>query len=54
MLGILRAGNGFVPLDPHHPEDRLSFVVADCRIEILVTDAQHLSQALALAGRGDT
>ncbi len=54
MLGILKSGHGFVPLDPRHPDERLHFVIADCQIEILVTEARYLEQALALAGRDST
>ncbi|HJX28243.1 MAG TPA: amino acid adenylation domain-containing protein, partial [Thermoanaerobaculia bacterium] len=29
LLGILKAGGAFVPLDPFHPEERLAFVLED-------------------------
>ncbi|HEX7185752.1 MAG TPA: amino acid adenylation domain-containing protein, partial [Thermoanaerobaculia bacterium] len=29
LLGILRAGGAFIPLDPFHPEERLAFVLED-------------------------
>ncbi|HEX7186070.1 MAG TPA: amino acid adenylation domain-containing protein, partial [Thermoanaerobaculia bacterium] len=29
LLGILRAGGAFVPLDPFHPEERLAFLLDD-------------------------
>ncbi len=54
MLGILQAGQGFVPLDPRHPDERLGFVIADCRLKILVTEALHLPQALRLAEKSAT
>jgi amino acid adenylation domain-containing protein len=37
ILGILKAGGAYVPLDPDYPEDRLDFLMADARIEVLVT-----------------
>lgn len=38
LLGILKAGGGYVPLDPALPADRLSFMVNDARIRLIVTD----------------
>ena len=29
MLGILKAGAAYLPLDPHYPTDRLAFVLED-------------------------
>jgi amino acid adenylation domain-containing protein len=37
MLGIFKAGAAFVPLDPSQPQERLAFMLADTKIEILVT-----------------
>ncbi|SFH04896.1 amino acid adenylation domain-containing protein, partial [Duganella sp. CF458] len=30
MFGILKAGAGYVPLDPSYPADRLAYMLADC------------------------
>ncbi|WP_405577609.1 non-ribosomal peptide synthetase [Streptomyces sp. NBC_01190] len=38
LLGILKAGGGYVPLDPDYPADRLSFMVEDARVPVVVTD----------------
>jgi amino acid adenylation domain-containing protein/non-ribosomal peptide synthase protein (TIGR01720 family) len=37
MLGILKAGGAFVPLDPTYPPVRLAFILEDAGIPILVT-----------------
>jgi amino acid adenylation domain-containing protein len=37
LLGILKAGGSFVPLDPDYPADRLTFMLEDSRVSILVT-----------------
>ena len=29
LLGILKAGGGYVPLDPGYPEERLRFMLGD-------------------------
>ncbi|MGW1933648.1 amino acid adenylation domain-containing protein, partial [Streptomyces sp. NPDC001919] len=40
MLGILRAGASFLPLDPGYPEDRLRRYVDVSRCELILTDAR--------------
>ena len=37
MLGVLKAGAAFVPLDPSYPRERLAFMVEDAQFKILVT-----------------
>ncbi len=41
LLGILKAGGAFVPLDPSYPEERIEFMVADAGLSILLTQ-EHL------------
>ncbi|MGW4464054.1 non-ribosomal peptide synthetase [Micromonospora sp. NPDC004704] len=38
LLGVLRAGAAYVPLDPDHPTARLDAILADAAPTILVTD----------------
>lgn len=45
LIGILKAGGVFVPLDPNYPQERLSFMLADAQVSILVTQ-EHLSASL--------
>jgi amino acid adenylation domain-containing protein len=42
LWGILKAGGAYVPLDPAYPEDRLSFMVADAQIAVLLTQQKLL------------
>ena len=37
ILGILKAGGAFVPLDPAYPRDRLAFMIEDSGIQVLLT-----------------
>ena len=37
LLGILKAGGAFVPLDPSFPSDRLAFMLKDCQAKLLLT-----------------
>jgi amino acid adenylation domain-containing protein len=38
LLGILKSGAGYVPLDPSYPEQRLAFMLADSQASILLTE----------------
>jgi len=40
ILGILKAGGTYVPLDPEYPSERLAYILADCGAKILVTSGQ--------------
>ena len=41
ILGILRAGAAFVPIDPSWPEERIAFVLNDARADLLICDEPH-------------
>ncbi|MBW8873687.1 MAG: amino acid adenylation domain-containing protein [Acidobacteria bacterium] len=38
LLGILKAGAAYVPLDPAYPDDWLAFVVEDAQVTLLLTE----------------
>ncbi len=37
IVGILKAGGAYVPLDPTYPAERLTYMMADAGIDVLVT-----------------
>ncbi|WP_211840570.1 non-ribosomal peptide synthetase [Saccharopolyspora hirsuta] len=39
LLGVLKARGAYVPMDPAHPPDRLSYTAADAELDVVVTAA---------------
>ncbi len=37
LLGVLKAGGAYLPLDPSYPEARLAFMLSDARAPVLLT-----------------
>jgi len=52
MLGALKAGKTYVPLDPHHPQERLAQIIAHSQATVLLTDNQNFVLASELANDG--
>ncbi|MDB4889713.1 MAG: pcbAB, partial [Gemmatimonadetes bacterium] len=40
MLGVLRAGGYYLPLDPEYPQDRLAFMLEDAAVPIVLTESK--------------
>ncbi|MBF0233315.1 MAG: amino acid adenylation domain-containing protein, partial [Desulfamplus sp.] len=43
LLGILKAGATYVPLDPTYPEDRIAYILDNAGVEVLLTQSSRLS-----------
>lgn len=52
ILGVLKAGKFYVPLDPSYPQARTAYMLEDSDAHLIVTDTQNLSLAKELAGNG--
>ncbi len=46
LLGIWKAGGGYVPLDPALPPDRLAFMISDAGMPLILTDPANLATHL--------
>jgi amino acid adenylation domain-containing protein len=49
LLGIMKAGGAYLPLDPSYPAERLAYMVSDAHVPIVVTQA-GLEQVLPAHG----
>ncbi|MFD0589639.1 amino acid adenylation domain-containing protein [Paenibacillus sp. GCM10027627] len=38
MLGIMKAGGAYMPIDPHYPGERIRYMLSDSGAELLLTD----------------
>ncbi len=51
VLGVLKAGAACVPLDPAYPAERLTFMLEDARVPVLLTQESLLDRLPAFSGR---
>ena len=50
MLGALKAGKTYIPLDPHYPAQRLAYMLEDSQASLIVTSDTQAGLAQKLAG----
>ncbi|WP_233444706.1 non-ribosomal peptide synthetase, partial [Streptacidiphilus albus] len=51
LLGVLKAGAAYVPLDPDHPADRLGYMVEDSSAPVVITRSEHADRLPATTPR---
>ena len=61
LLGILKAGGVYIPLDPNYPHERLSYMLEDSNVSILLTQEsllktlpEHTEQVVCLDADWET
>jgi amino acid adenylation domain-containing protein len=54
VMGTLKAGCAYVPMDSEYPEDRLLYMIEDAGIEVLLTEKRVIELANSLQWRSKT
>lgn len=49
LLGILKAGCAYVPLDTSYPEERIKYMIADAGVECILTVKHQLNNILSMS-----
>ena len=47
ILGVLKAGGAYLPLDPNYSKERLAFMLEDAEVRVLLTQAELKAETLA-------
>lgn len=50
IMGIVQAGGAYMPLDPDYPDDRLTYMLEDSQITIVLTQEKFRDKVGALTG----
>ena len=50
ILGVLKAGAAYVPIDPGYPPSRIEFILEDTQTPLIITDSAYYDQ-MAAVGR---
>ena len=51
ILGVMKAGGAYLPLDPTYPADRIQFMLEDSQVAIVLTQEKLLKRFEAYRGR---
>ena len=51
LLGVMKAGAAYVPINPRHPWDTVSYMIENAGISVLIVDADSIAAAAMFGGR---
>ncbi len=52
LMGVLKAGKCYVPMDPLYPRARIQYILEDSQSSVIVTDSRNRALAGEVAGAG--
>lgn len=41
QLAILKAGSGYLPIDPTYPEERIKYIIEDSGVDVILTESKY-------------
>lgn len=44
LLGIMKSGNCYIPIDPEYPEERINYIMQNCNCKLLITTSDLQNQ----------
>jgi amino acid adenylation domain-containing protein len=47
ILGVLKAGGAYIPIDPDYPEERISYIMEDSKSKVLLDEAEFSKYELS-------
>lgn len=50
MVGVMKTGAAYVPLDPNYPADRIAYIQQDAGLALILTDTEGAADTLNVAG----
>ncbi|HEX7411780.1 MAG TPA: AMP-binding protein, partial [Bacteroidales bacterium] len=48
MLGILKAGAAYIPIDPKYPAERVHFILTNCNAKIIISTSDYINKLTGL------
>ncbi|HHH50864.1 MAG TPA: amino acid adenylation domain-containing protein, partial [Campylobacterales bacterium] len=45
ILGVLKAGGAYLPIDPHYPLERIQYILRDSKANVVLHDSNNATQA---------
>ena len=52
ILGVLKAGAAYVPMDPNYPDERIKYILEDTQTRLVLTNEVHKARLEALREEG--
>ena len=51
IIGVLKSGNCYVPMEPSAPEDRIGYILEDCKPDFIITTSSHAHKVKTASAR---
>jgi non-ribosomal peptide synthetase component F len=48
ILGVLKAGAAYVPMDPSYPDDRIKYILSDIDTQLVLTNKKYEAKLASL------